>query len=198
MKRRGKALTRIIISYTVMVCIPILIAMAVYGITYGIVKQQANAYNKSLITMIQSSCDSEIRYYKSVLENLRAENELQQMSRCPEYSSAKDYWDDYLGQKLLHDNGKYLSEHCHDLFIWMGNKQKVVNTASSMSYDRYEKIVCQGDTERGPFDAVDGQVECGALAQVGGLWGNGGGDGVAADVADCSQVLAGGPLWADG
>ena len=147
MKRRGKALTRIIISYTVMVCIPILIAMAVYGITYGIVKQQANAYNKSLITMIQSSCDSEIRYYKSVLENLRAENELQQMSRCPEYSSAKDYWDDYLGQKLLHDNGKYLSEHCHDLFIWMGNKQKVVNTASSMSYDLYEKIVCQGNTE---------------------------------------------------
>ena len=145
MKRRGKALTRIIISYTVMVCVPVLIAMAVYGITYGIVKQQANAYNESLITMIQGSCDSEIRYYKSVLENLRAEEELQQMSRCPEYSSAKDYWDDYVGQRLLLDNGKYLADHCHDLFIWMGNKQKVVNMTSSMSFELYGKILCQGD-----------------------------------------------------
>ena len=74
MKRRGKALTRIIISYTVMVCVPVLIAMAVYGITYRIVKQQANAYNESLITMIQGSCDSEIRYYKSVLESLREQD----------------------------------------------------------------------------------------------------------------------------
>ena len=147
MKRKGKELTRIVISYTVMVCIPILIAMAVYGVTYRIVKQQANAYNESLITMIKGSCDSEIRYYKSVLENLRAEEELQQMSRCPEYNSAKDYWDDYLGQKLLSDNGKYLSTHCYDLFIWMGNKQKVVNTGSSMSYDLYGQIVCQGNTE---------------------------------------------------
>ena len=147
MKRRGKALTRIIVSYAVMVCIPVLIAMAVYGITYGIVKQQANAYNESLITMIKGSCDSEIRYYKSVLETLRAEEELQQMSRCPEYNSAQDYWDDYLGQKLLHDNGKYLADNCYDLFIWMGNKQKVVNMTSSMSYDLYGKILCQGNTE---------------------------------------------------
>ena len=130
MKRRGKALTRIIISYTVMVCVPVLIAMAVYGITYRIVKQQANAYNESLITMIQGSCDSEIRYYKSVLESLRAEEELQQMARKQEYISGKDYWDDYLGQKLLYDNGKYLADHCHDLFIWMGTKQKVVNITS--------------------------------------------------------------------
>lgn len=147
MKRRGKALTKIIISYTVMVCVPVLIAMAVYGFTYGIVKQQANSYNESLITMIKSSCDSEIRYYKSVLESLRAEDELQQMGRNQEYTSAKDYWNDYLGQRLLYDNGRYMTSYCYDLFIWMGNKQKVVNMVSSMNYDLYGKIVCQGNLE---------------------------------------------------
>lgn len=147
MKRRGKALTKMIISYSVMVCIPVLISMAVYAFTYGVVKQQARAYDESMIHVIQSSCDSEIRYYKGILESLRAENELQQMGRNQDYDSGKDYWNDYLGQKLLFDNGKYITSYCHDMFIWLGTKGKVVNMVSSMSYELYEKIVCQDNAE---------------------------------------------------
>lgn len=146
MKRRGKALTRIILSYGVMVCIPILISMAVYSLTYGIVKQQANAYNNSLITMIQSSCDSEIRYYKSVLESLRTEEEMQQMSRSREYNSGKDYWKEYLGQQKLANSFFGLREsYCYDLFIWLANQEKVINTSSSMSYSLYTEIKCKTD-----------------------------------------------------
>ncbi len=150
MKRRGKILTKIIISYGAMIIITIAVGIMLYIFTHGIVKTLSDVHNSNLVNVIKSVCDSEFRYYKSALEQLKTESTVQKFWRNVDEYSPEDYWNDYQLRQVMsnvYTDVQRGNADCYDLFLWSAPQKRMITATSVLTYEQYSSLVCKGITE---------------------------------------------------
>ena len=70
MKKTGRVYKRMIITYVLVLCIPILLSAVLYQFTYRTVCEQSLENNSNLLNRVSNSCDRDISYYRNVLIQL--------------------------------------------------------------------------------------------------------------------------------
>ena len=76
MKKTGRVYKRMIITYVLVLCIPILLSAVLYQFTYRTVREQSLEYNHNLLNNVSNSCDRDISYYRNVLMQLKLDEDV--------------------------------------------------------------------------------------------------------------------------
>ncbi len=154
MRNKGSVYKKMIITYTLVLCIPILCSVAFYRYTYSTVQEQSLYHNRNLLETIRSSCDREFNYYKSILYQLRIDELVRVLVRDNNLSDAEKQWNAHLVQEniqslfySMQDDGYY----CKDIFIYQRDKEEVLGYGSKLSFDSYSDLVMNLDTETAAY-----------------------------------------------
>lgn len=151
MKKTGRVYKRMIITYILVLCIPILLSAVLYQFTYNTVRGQSLYYNENLLETIKSSCDREITYYRTVILQVKVDddvlrlvkgNKLDQVERQRLFSDIKGT----LGERKasLRDGAKY----CRDVFIYFSETDELISSGTKAGFDTYLTVEQNMDQNR--------------------------------------------------
>ena len=92
MKKTGRVYKRMILTYILVLCIPILLSVVLYRYTHNEMQKQAQKESDDLLKMIGSTCDREISYYKNVLQQLKSNSNVTQLVNSQTLDEAHRQW----------------------------------------------------------------------------------------------------------
>lgn len=138
--KNGQMYKRMWLSYILMLVVPIGVSFIFYQYTYNAIKEEVTSYHGNLNETIKSSCDRELNYYRSYLEQLNTSDVIRGLGSESNYDSPDVYWDMYVAQTQLSDAFSSMSEggmQCEGVFLYLKDIDKVISNISSMSYGQY-------------------------------------------------------------
>ena len=144
MKNTGKVYKKMIVTYVLVLCIPILCSAAFYRYTHETVRDQTIYYNRDLLETIKSSCDRELLYYKSILQQLRLDDMVRLLVTDNSLSEPEKQWKAYSVQQTLMDiviSMRDDASYCADIFLYQKNKDEMLSNHSKVDFESYSKII---------------------------------------------------------
>ena len=144
MKKTGRVYKRMIITYVLILCIPILLSAALYRYTHNEIQKQSQKENGDLLKMIGSTCDREISYFKNVLQQLKTNSNVKQLVTSQTLDAAHRQWLAYLiTEDIATMKGAMLdySEFCKGIFLYLAEENVMISSNSKTDYDSYCKFL---------------------------------------------------------
>lgn len=150
MKSKGKVYKKMLITYLLVLFIPVLCSAVFYEYTYNTVREQSIYYNRNLLETIKSSCDREMLYFKSVLQQLRVDDLVMLLVSDNSLSEPEKQWNAYSVQQVMNDIVGSMREdagYCKDLFLYQKDNGEMLSNSSKVDFDSYSKIIVKMDEE---------------------------------------------------
>lgn len=150
MKKSGQVYKRMFASYILVLFIPIVISVVLYFYTYNVVREQAEFYNGNLVGIVKSTCDREIEYYKSYLQQLTVDATVKDLAAEKKFDSAYDSWNIFmLKEKLnsLYSSMRDNSVYCKGIFVYFIGAERVVFENSTTDFNMYFQMNFKGDAD---------------------------------------------------
>ena len=149
MKKTGRVYKRMIITYILVLCIPILLSAVLYQYTYKTVREQSQKYNDNFLQTVKKSCDREISYYKSVLQQLKSEDDVETLVYSGTLSQGGQLWfareiQDTMSSMII--SMLDYAEYCHDIFIYFPDKDDVISMSTKTNFEYYITNTMQMDS----------------------------------------------------
>lgn len=149
MKKTGRVYKRMIITYVLVLCIPILLSAVLYQFTYNTVREQSLEYNGNLLNNVSNSCDRDISYYKSVLQQLKTEDNLETLVYSGTLSQGEYLWfarEVQIAMSSMVTSMLDYAEYCQDIFIYFVDKDDVVSASTKTNFEYYIANTMQMDS----------------------------------------------------
>ena len=140
MKKYGQVYRKMLLMYTLILLIPVLVSSVLYRYTYNIVFAQADLYNKNMINTVRSACDSELKYYYSYVQRIRADEKVKALAERKNLSDKQiiyrenDAWSTLSKMKYAMGEEK---TYCPDMFVYVKDRDRIIGSYSIMDYDLY-------------------------------------------------------------
>lgn len=150
MKKSGQVYKRMFASYILVLFIPIVISVVLYFYTYNVVREQAEFYNGNLVGIVKSTCDREIEYYKSYLQQLTVDVTVKDLVAEKKFDSAYDAWNIFmLKEKLnsLYSSMRDNSVYCKGIFVYFISAERVVSENSTTDFNMYFQMNFKGNAD---------------------------------------------------
>jgi len=150
MKRTGRVYNQMVITYILVLCIPILLSSVLYQYTYNTVQKQSQYQNNNLLETIKNSSDREVSYYKSALQQLKLDNDVQMLAAGGTVAMSEQAW---LAHKVQETMSTMLvsmldyTKYCRDIFIYFAEKNDVIGSASKSDFEDYAGIIMGMEAE---------------------------------------------------
>lgn len=122
MKKNGRVYRRMIITYILVLSIPILLSVVLYQYTHETMQDQSKEQNDDLLETIKNVCDREISYYGSVLQQLKGNEEIKRLVNSTTTDEALYRWLAIeASQEVANIKNAMLdySEFCRDIFVYL-------------------------------------------------------------------------------
>ena len=122
MKKTGRVYRRMIITYLLVLCIPILLSVVLYQYTHKTMQEQAKEQNDDLLETIKNVCDREISYYGSVLQQMKGNEDIKRLVNSTTTDEALYRWlaIEASGEVGTIKNAMLdYSEFCRDIFVYL-------------------------------------------------------------------------------
>ncbi|MBQ6875438.1 MAG: hypothetical protein IJN46_04270, partial [Lachnospiraceae bacterium] len=144
MKKTGRVYKRMILTYVLVLCIPILLSVVLYQYTHQTMKEQAKDQNSDLLETIKNVCDREILYYGSVLQQLKGNEEIKRLVNSTTEDEALKRW---MAIEATGQVGSIKSamldyaEFCKDVFVYLSDDDIMLSDfGGKTTLDRYESF----------------------------------------------------------
>lgn len=151
MRKKGSVYRSMLVSYILILFIPVAISIGLYKYTYEIVRSQTEEHTKNLMSTLNSTCDREFEFYKNTLKDLYVSEEVRDLLSTKVYDAQKDSWKTYQVQKEVAAAFNNLLSHapnCKGLFIYLKTADKVIGQGDVASLDLYGKMRYEGDIDQ--------------------------------------------------
>ncbi len=174
MRRTGKVYRKMIFTYIMVLLVPIVCSIAFYKYTYDTVRERSIYYNRNLLETIKSSCDRELMYYNSVLQQLRVDDLVKLYIGDNKLSIPEQKWNIVKVQEILRTLMHSMrdgEEYCEDIFIYQKESNEILTFRTKLDYDSYIDIfrtledtekeavqqILQNHTQNGIYAVNDGE-----------------------------------------
>ena len=150
MKKTGRVYKRMIITYILVLCIPVFLSAALYQYTYNTVREQSKKNNNNLLETVKNSCDREISYYKSVLQQLRTDEDVDLLVNGVTLSQGERV---YLAREVQMKMTAMVvsmldyAEYCQDMFIYFSDQDDVVSVKTKANFEYYSTVTMEIDQQ---------------------------------------------------
>ncbi len=125
MKKTGRVYKRMILTYIMVLCIPILLSVVLYQYTHRTMHEQSKEQNTDLLETIKNVCDREILYYGSVLQQIKGNEEINRLVNSTTQDEALKRW---LAIEASQQVGSIknamldYAEFCKDVFVYLSDE----------------------------------------------------------------------------
>lgn len=122
MKKTSRVYRRMIITYLLVLCIPILLSVVLYQYTHETMQDQSKEQNDDLLETIKNVCDREISYYGSVLQQMKGNEEIKRLVNSTTTDEALRRWMAIEASKEVSNIKSTMldySEFCRDIFVYL-------------------------------------------------------------------------------
>ncbi|MBQ6876227.1 MAG: cache domain-containing protein, partial [Lachnospiraceae bacterium] len=150
MKKTGRVYKRMIITYVLVLCIPILLSAVLYQFTYRTVREQSLEYNHNLLNNVSNSCDRDISYYRNVLMQLKLDEDVKNflfsrvITQNDKLTLAADIMEN---MSTIRVSMLDFSAYCHDIFVYSYEEDDVLSSLGKANYENYSKIMMAMEPE---------------------------------------------------
>lgn len=151
MKKTGRVYKRMIITYVLVLCIPILLSAVLYQFTYRTVREQSLENNSNLLNRVSNSCDRDISYYRNVLIQLKLDEDVNSylfsrvINTNQKLMLAHDILED---MSTISVSMRDLGAYCQDFFIYSPKEDDVLSVTGKANYDIYSKAIMAMNPEQ--------------------------------------------------
>ena len=149
-KKNGRVYKRMILTYIIILCIPILLSVVLYRYTHNEIQKQSQEESDDLLKMIGSTCDREISYFKNVLQQLKSNSNVKQLVNSQTLDEAHRQWLAFLvaeDMTTLRASMLDYVEYCDGLFLYLSEENVMISAGSKTDFDSYCKFLMSMDQE---------------------------------------------------
>jgi len=150
MKKTGRVYKRMIITYVLVLCIPILLSAVLYQFTYRTVREQSLEYNHNLLNNVSNSCDRDISYYRNVLMQLKLDEDVNTylFSRVIDTNKKLTLSAEIMeNMRTIRVSMRDLGVYCHGLFIYSLKADDILSDSGRTKYESYSKVIMSMNLE---------------------------------------------------
>ncbi|MBQ6875742.1 MAG: cache domain-containing protein, partial [Lachnospiraceae bacterium] len=147
-KKNGRVYKRMILTYIIILCIPILLSVVLYRYTHNEIQKQSQEESDDLLKMIGSTCDREISYFKNVLQQLKLNSNVTQLVNSKTLDVAHRQWLAHLiaeDMTTMKSSMLDYSEFCKDLFLYLAEEDVIISVGSKTDFDTYCNFLMKMD-----------------------------------------------------
>jgi len=147
-KKNGRVYKRMILTYIIILCIPILLSVVLYRYTHNEIQKQSQEESDDLLKMIGSTCDREISYFKNVLQQLKSNSNVKQLVNSKTLDEAHRQWLAFLvaeDMTTLRASMLDYAEYCDGLFLFLAEENVMVSAGSKTDFSSYCKFLKKMD-----------------------------------------------------
>ncbi len=157
MMKKSKVYVRMLLSYLVILLIPMLLGFLIYIVTLDVIKGQSARMNDNMLEMVQREIDQKIEEISKISSRLAMDTKVQKASRVKGKFETSD-------QIMLYDIFKNLSNlsvsenFISDVFIYFKNTKVISSIGGNMSAELYYRLYYEnGEYPLEDFEAYMGQ-----------------------------------------
>lgn len=153
-KRNGQAFIRMLLSYLLLLCVPVLICAVLSLYTYQVVAGQSEIFSNNMIGTVEKTCGNEIQVLNNTLRQLKVDEKIAKLG-----NTQSDYWNEAQVKKDLVSAYAILQEtdpYCESVFVYMKNHDKIISQFSSMSVAYFSDQLSIDETMLREILAQDG------------------------------------------